>query len=210
MPGRKKFYPVIPVVLLALLLTASRAWAAAIPPGFSVWPARQTDNPKKTWTVKFNLPLNKATVNSNNIYVTDDNNQRVSTLLATSDDGTAVSVSPAGSYQAGKEYRLFLTGGLTSTRGLTLSPQVVVPFTVSDPNAKIILFESNYSSFLTGITVVTSPDVYSVLVNQTEMHYRGNNTYNLGVPGLSQGASVTVKAYDGSGKLLESKTCRIN
>jgi hypothetical protein len=206
MNTKRKLITITLLFAFFALLQAAPAGAAPIPSGFKVWPLKTTDDFGKTWTIKFNMPLDPATINSQNIYVTDDNNQPVATVLSPSPDSAAVAVTPASPYTPGKEYRLFITSGLTSAKGgLPLHPPVVVPFTVADSKAKIIAISSTYSSFLTSITVITSPDVYSVKVGLDEMHYQGGNTYTLGIPGLKIGDVVTIRAYDSNDRLLESK-----
>ena len=211
MPARKKLTKIILGAFLILFFTTSSVPAATLPSGFNAWPTKTTDNMKKTWTIKFNMPVNPATITSSNIYVTDANNQRVDTVLTPSPDGGTVDVTPIKAYTTGKEYRLFVARGLTSAKGSSsLSPQIVVPFAVARNNTKLILISNTSSSLLTNFTVVASPDVHSVNINQTAMHYQGNNTFTLGVTGLTPGNVVTVYAYDSSGQPLESKPYSVN
>jgi hypothetical protein len=54
-----------------------------------------------------------------------------------------------------------------------------MPFIITDRH--IISVESTYTSLITCLTVTTSPEVYKVTANGTEMHYEGDNVYALGI-----------------------------
>ena len=63
------------------------------------------------------------------------------------------------------------------------------------------------SSFLDLHTVViyTVPEVYSVTINDTNMHYEGNNEYSLIVTGVP-GSNITFVLKDKYGNVLETKS----
>lgn len=77
-------------------------------------------------------------------------------------------------------------------------------------SATITSISSSYSSFITSFTVTTSPDVFNVKVNQTDMLYQGNNTFILGMSSLKQGSKVTIYIYDSTNKLLKSQSYTLN
>lgn len=195
------------LIVFSLMIWAVPVQAATIPAGFNTWPLQTTTDTLKAWTVTFSQPTDSNSVNSSNIYVKDDNNLLVKTTLTRSTDGASVQISPVGSYIAGRKYWLYMTGGLTTNNGnQKLTQPVAMPFLVS----KLSSVTDSYSSLLTSFTVITSPDVCSVKINQNYMLYQGNNTYSLGMTGLKQGATVTVYAYDGTGNLLQMQTYTIN
>jgi len=182
---------------------AASVQAATVPSGFSTWPQQTTTDTHKVWTAKFSASVELNTVNSSNIYVTDDSDKLVKTTLTRSSDGVSVQVSPVNAYIAGKTYWLFMTKGLTVDGGTKqLTQPVAMPFIVGNINS----VTNSFSSLITSFTVVTSPEVWSVKINGNEMQYQGNNIYTRGVNGLKQGAKVTVYAYDSSGKLLQSQS----
>ena len=205
----KKYFSVL-LILFSLFGWVAPAQAATIPAGFNTWPQETTTDTHKVWTVKFSAPMDLNTVNSSNIYVTDDNNLPVKTTLTRSADGASVQVSPVSPYIVGKKYWLFMTGGITTNSGKQyLSKPGAVPFMVL-PDSKISSVSDGYSSLLTSFTVVTSLEVCRVKINQSDMIYQGNNIYALGMTGLKQGAKVTVNAYDGKGYLLQSQIYTVN
>ena len=206
----KKYFSIL-LILFSLLIWVVPAQAATIPAGFNTWPQETTTDTHKIWTVKFNAPMDVNTVNSSNIYVTDDNNLPFKTTLTRTTDGASVQVSPVSTYTIGKEYWLFVTGNITFNSGKQhLSKPMAVPLVVTSPDSMISSVSASYSSLITSFTVVTSPEVCGVKINQTEMIYQGNNTYAVGMTGLKQGSNVTVNAYDGNGKFLQSQIYTVN
>ena len=207
----KRLLALLMISVYLIVIGAVPAQATAVPAGFDSWSLQATTDTKKVWTVNFTLPVDPSTVNNSRFYITDDNNQAVKTTLVQSSDGTSVKVNPTKAYTVGAKYWLFIAGGLTANSGKnTLTQPIAVPFIVAAENSKIIQVSGAYSSLLTSFTVVTSPDVYKVKVNQKELLYQGNNTFSLGMTGLKTGSIVTVYAYNSSGKLLESQKYTIN
>ena len=198
------------LILFSLLLWVAPAQAATVPTGFKTWPQETTTDTHKVWTVKFSTPMDLNTVNSDNIYVTDDSNLLVKTTLTRSEDGASVMVSPNNAYTVGKKYWLFITGGITTNGGKQyLSKPGAVPFMVVS-DSKISSVSHSYSGLLTSFAVVTSPEVFRVKINQTDMLYQGNNNFALGMTGLKLGDNVTVSAYDSNGKLLQSQIYKVD
>lgn len=205
----KRYFSIL-LVLFSLLVWVAPGQAATVPAGFNTWPQQTTSDTHKIWTVKFSAPTDLNTVNSSNIYVTDDSNVLMKTTLTRSADGASVLVSPVSAYTVGKKYWLFTTGGITVNSGKQhLTKPMAMPFLVL-PDSKISSISGSYSSLLTSFNVVTSPEVCRVKINQSEMLYQGNDIYALGMTGLKLGANVTVSAYDGNGILLKSQVYTLN
>ncbi|MDQ7093928.1 hypothetical protein REC12_10035 [Desulfosporosinus sp. PR] len=196
-------------ILFSLLLWAVPVQAATIPSGYNIWTLQTTTDTHKVWTVKFNMPADSNSLNNTNLYITDDNNKVVNTTLTTS--GTSVQIKPSAAFIAGNRYWIFITGNITFVNGkLHLTQPLAIPFIVTVPNSEITSVSDSYSSLITSLTVTTSPEVYSVKINQTYMLYQGNNTYTLGMTALKQGSKVTISAYDSNGKSLQSQTYIVN
>ncbi|WP_242846093.1 Ig-like domain-containing protein [Clostridium novyi] len=64
----------------------------------------------KIFTVSFSRNLDKGTVNKSNIYVLDENNHKVSTVVSYDDVNKSVEVNPNHNYESGKKYTLFIKG----------------------------------------------------------------------------------------------------
>lgn len=198
-------------ILLSLLFCVVPVQAATVPTGFNTWTQQTTTDTRKAWTVNFSEPIDRSSLNNTNIYITDDNNTHLSAALTLSTDGASVQISPSAAYISGNKYWLFITGNITSENGnKQLTQPIALPFLVTASNSTISSVSDSYSSFVTGFTVTTSPDVYSVKINQTSMLYQGNNTYTLGVTGLNPGGKVTVYAYDSNGRLVQSQIYIVN
>lgn len=205
----KRYFSVL-LILFSLLVWVAPVHAATVPAGFNIWTTKTTTNTLKDWTVTFSAPMDINSVNSSNLYVTDDSNKLVKTTLIRSADGASVQIHPVSAYVVGKKYWVYVTEGVTVNNGKQhLTKQEAMPFMVVKDSV-ISSVSNSYSSLLTSFTVVTSPEVCSVKIKQSQMLYQGNNIYKLGMTGLKLGSKVTVYAYDGKGKLLESEIYTIN
>ncbi|MGE5398722.1 MAG: hypothetical protein ACM3MK_14455, partial [Chitinophagales bacterium] len=60
------FAAIFMVAIIGLLLNASPALA------WDTWPAATNEDPNHAWTVVFDKAMNTATINSDNIYVSND------------------------------------------------------------------------------------------------------------------------------------------
>ncbi|AEE95446.1 Ig-like domain-containing protein [Mahella australiensis] len=190
------------IVLAAALWLTTAAYASAAPAQYKTWPRKSSADVRKTWSIKFNMPLNENSVNDQTIYVVDASGKRIDVKLALSADKTTVKVTPVSPYTIGGQYSIHATTGVASAHGRHLSQQVVMPFIITDH--RIITIESAYDPIITNLTVTVSSDVYKVTANGMELHYTGNDTYNCGLVGLKPGDTVTIRAYDESNRLLES------
>lgn len=176
--------------------------------GFSVWDTRITDVIDKSWSIKFNGLLATDTVNNNNIYIVDSNNSPVAVTLSISSDNAAVTIRPVSPYTVGNEYWLYVTKGVWcrgagGQTAVPLSSPLVMPFIVAQ-DGYIQSIGNVYNTLLTEISVTTDSAVHSVSINGTNMIYRKNNKFQLGVAGLARSAKLIVKAYDSSGNLLQT------
>lgn len=88
-------------------------------------------NAYKTWTIRFNAPVDSSTVNES-IMVTDASGNRQSVIANSSSDGTSVTVAlPSGaSYRKGQTYTLALKTSLRSASGEYLKNPVFMQFTI--------------------------------------------------------------------------------
>jgi len=198
---RKKCLTVIVLALILGFSFMSTGWAGPVSPGFYAWETKTTDDENKTWTVYFSIPLDVDSINDN-VYITDSENKEVDTQINTSADNRSVTIKPMEAYKRNIEYRIYINDGLRDKNGNNLAQKIVMPFIVTDGFIRII--GNNYSSFVTNINVSTSSDVFILKANNVPMHYHGGDKFRLGKAGLTPGSTVYLKAYDYSGKLLES------
>jgi hypothetical protein len=190
------------IILVAAILMATAAYAVAAPAQYKTWPRKSSADVRKTWSIKFNMPLDEDSVNAQTIYVADASGKRIDVKLTLSADKTTVKVTPVSPYALNGQYSIYATTGIANADGKHLARPVVMPFIITDRH--IISVESAYTSLITSLTVTTSPEVYRVTANGTEMHYEGDNVYALGMSGLKPGDTVTIRAYDQSNRLMES------
>ncbi|WP_081672899.1 Ig-like domain-containing protein [Pontibacillus marinus] len=88
-------------------------------------------NSNKTWTIKFNTPMNRSTLNPHTITVTDDRTgEKIPVKVKMSKDKKSVTVSPVKHYVKGS-YTLTINDQIQSSHGDSLKEAVQLPFTVN-------------------------------------------------------------------------------
>ena len=213
---KKTWWVALLLATIMLLFSVSPIFAAASTIGFTTWPVKTTTEVKKVWSITFNSALLRASVNNSAIYVMNNKQAKVATIIGLSANSLTVTVTPLQAYAAG-DYNLYISSGITSLGGKKLAEQIIVPFTVevttpaSPVSANYILdVKSNFNSYVTELDVQTSPDVYKVNVNKTKMQYMGDDMYSAGIFGLDEGSTILLEAYDQNGRLLQSYNCIVN
>ncbi|MEK4406331.1 Ig-like domain-containing protein [Sporosarcina sp. FSL K6-6792] len=186
------------LAMFIVLLTSSQLGIA------KEWDFEPIDDVNKAWEIKFNIPLDGSSLTTDSVYILDGKGKHPVTLQLTG-NGNTVQVSPKVPYEVGKQYMLMITGAVRANEGKALKTSVEVPFRVVNPTEKIIAVQSLTSGYLTTLTVTGSPDVHKVKVGTEEMRYKGNNRYQATLFDAKPGSTVTIYAYDESGKSLGTK-----
>lgn len=112
------------VLCLALLIPNGMAFAKDIDCG-------QPVTSLKTWTIKFNHPINPQSINNTNIYMTDSSNKTIDTLEFSMLNASSVQIKNTVPYDAG-EYCLHITNSVTSQNGKPLTEAINITFCVTD------------------------------------------------------------------------------
>lgn len=90
----------------------------------------------KSWSIKFNMKLDRSTVNDSNIVVTDSTGNAVPISLQVEKDGMGVVVTPKSQYAYGKTYNLIVKSGVKAVNGKNMSTEAKVQFGVkSNPGS---------------------------------------------------------------------------
>ncbi|MGE5458874.1 MAG: copper amine oxidase N-terminal domain-containing protein, partial [Methanobacterium sp.] len=95
------------------------------------WPAASTDDANHSWTVVFDQAINLSTINSQNIYVSNDaeGSTRISGINVSPSDSTHALVSPpAGGWSSASKYYLIITQNVLTSEGMPLKDTVRMPF----------------------------------------------------------------------------------
>ncbi|PID23569.1 hypothetical protein CSV60_14100 [Sporosarcina sp. P7] len=110
-------------VLLILAMTLSTEAAT--------WPDHSPDqNPDKQWTITFNKPVKKSTV-ENSIYITDSTGGKQNNAITYSDSDKKVHIAPpAGNYRSGETYTLHITQAVHNTDNQPLKAPVTKTFSI--------------------------------------------------------------------------------
>lgn len=80
------------------------------------------------WRVKFSAPLNPATVNNNNLYVTSLNHSPLKTHIRYDTINQYIEIEPLESYAQNESYILTITKNVASAGGQRLKKDVSIQF----------------------------------------------------------------------------------
>lgn len=86
----------------------------------------------KSWTIKFNYPINPSSVNESNFKMVDDSGQSIGITPVLNSDNRSVTVALKSGvkYEVGKTYTLTISKNVQKTSGDTLKQDVKMNFTV--------------------------------------------------------------------------------
>ena len=102
--------------------------------------------------------------------------------------------------------------GIFTVKGTIGDTGFTVKATVKVINENYIShIQIGYVQFLNVFTIVldTTPEVYTVTVNDISAHYEGNGQFSLASASFEAGTDVTLRLYDKYGNLLETKAQKL-
>lgn len=82
------------------------------------------------WRIKFTAPLNPATVNNKNLYVTNLNLTPLSTIIRYDSSNKTIEIEPIEAYAKNESYLLHITTRVKSAKGQNLAKEIAVQFQV--------------------------------------------------------------------------------
>ena len=98
--------------------------------------------------------------------------------------------------------------GTVGDSGFTAKATVNVVNVNYIKNIKIGYFQL-LNAHIHTIIVDTTPDVYTITVDNIPTHYEGNDQFSLASASFKAGSSVTIRLYDKYGNLLETKVQKL-
>lgn len=121
------------LILLILLIPISlRSYAATEEVSLD---ERVISDPRKSWVVTFNHPVNLGSVKKENVYIIDQMGKRIDTSLNVLGEGNKLNISPNTPYSLDKTYFLHIKGNLRSGKKLYLNQHTIVPFALEGGKA---------------------------------------------------------------------------
>ncbi|WP_027623591.1 glucosaminidase domain-containing protein [Clostridium lundense] len=154
------------VVALAITSTMFAGSVFASDSGIKEFEPRTSISTDKKWTIQFNFSLNKETINSDNIIVTDIKGNKIKAYIAPGENDKSVVVTPkTEGYVPAQAYYLNLSTGVQSAGGKKLVQPVRMKFTIADR----YLDTSNYENLpkITDLKMQYEP----MLPNQKQIFY---------------------------------------
>lgn len=89
----------------------------------------------KSWTIRFNQKLDKNTIDSSLIVVTDESGQQIPVDLKLGSDESSIIVSPKGQYTYGKNYDLVIKDGIKGINKGNLAKPAKMKFSTKSSTA---------------------------------------------------------------------------
>ncbi|MTK11073.1 MAG: N-acetylmuramoyl-L-alanine amidase, partial [Clostridiaceae bacterium] len=89
----------------------------------------------KSWTIRFNQKLDKNTIDSSLIVVTDESGQQIPVDLKLGSDESSIIVSPKGQYTYGKNYDLVIKDGIKGINKSNLAKPAKMNFSTKSSTA---------------------------------------------------------------------------
>lgn len=80
------------------------------------------------WRIKFNIPLNPATVNNRNLYVTSLNQVPLNTNIRYDTVDNYIEIEPLSPYAKNESYVLHITKNVKSKSGRSLPDEIKIQF----------------------------------------------------------------------------------
>lgn len=82
------------------------------------------------WKVKFTAPLNPATVNNRNVYVTSLNNTPLQANIRYDSIENCIEIEPLSPYSKNESYLLHVTTNVKSKQGQSIPDEITIQFKV--------------------------------------------------------------------------------
>lgn len=82
------------------------------------------------WKIKFTAPLNPATVNNRNLYVTSVNQIPLKTNIRYDTIENCIEIEPLAPYEKNESYLLHVTTNVKSKQGQSLPNEITIQFKV--------------------------------------------------------------------------------
>ena len=82
------------------------------------------------WRIKFTAPLNPATINNRNLYVTSLNQVPLNTNIRYDTVNNCIEIEPISPYNKDESYLLHINKNVKSKNGQSLSEEITIQFKV--------------------------------------------------------------------------------
>ncbi|WP_232329845.1 MULTISPECIES: glucosaminidase domain-containing protein [unclassified Sporosarcina] len=135
-------WKIIATAVIAIMVTFALTLSAEA----AAWQDHSPDQePDKTWIVTFNKPVDKATVTTKTIYITDSNNEKQTNPITYSDSDKKIHMAPpAGNYRNRETYTLHITQALRNNEGTELKEPVTKTFSIKkSPTYDVATVQAN-------------------------------------------------------------------
>ncbi|OEH92164.1 Ig-like domain-containing protein [Bacillus solimangrovi] len=188
------------------------------------WEHNVTEDAKKAWTVSFNDKVKRSSVSRSTVFITNSKSIQVKSTVQLSKDQKSFTVTPLAAYQAGETYQLTITNKVKSVDNVTLTKTVIMPFKYVEPineeeptilptpetqvkdeplSENVFKVEVELGAYISQVKVTANDYISSVKIEGNDMHYLGNNEYQLGLSGLESGQYLNIQGFDNNGKLIQ-------
>lgn len=168
---------------------------------------RTTDLSDKPWSVTFNKPVDRVTVNKDTVYIQSDDKILLPSTLSISDDGKIIEVKPNKLYKPNVQYSLVILSKLQSKdKNMRLSKDTILRFKYEGAAFKSI----SAKPLPLGMNVIikTKPGVNKIELTDASnnihtMHRTEIDQYSFVLLSQNIGDILNLRAYDANESILE-------
>lgn len=201
------------IVCLMVLSSSKEAFSKTDTLKFKSWGQTLViSDVNKAWLINFSHKINNSTINSYNIFIEDEDGNKLETIATMLNDNKTIKISPSKPYEDLKSYKLFIEDTIENENGKQLKIPVFYEFKVDLKSKKDSINEviTSVNSLFTAVNIKTSSKVYKVYVDNEEAKYKGNNEFNSNIIGKKIGDKVKIKTYDSDNNLIDEMDYTIN
>ena len=121
--------------------------------------------PNKVWTITFNAPILRDSVNTKNVYVHSDKDKVVNISIEFSQDNKSIIINPpAGGYLPGQKYILFVKNKVKTAAGKALKKPIKMMFSVKPTGSSDVVSIDSINEDTT-----TVGKVYATMAGDTSL-----------------------------------------
>jgi len=209
----RKLAKIVAIVCLLILSNSKEAFSKTDTLKFKAWGQPMViSDVNKPWLIKFSHKIKDSTINSYNIFIEDEDGNKLETTVLVQNDNKTIKISPSKPYEDLKSYKLYIEDKIENEEGKLLKTPVFYEFKVDLKDKKDSIKEviSSVNSLFTAVNIKTSSTVYKVYVDNEEAKYKGNNEYNANIIGKKIGDKLKIKTYDSDNNLIDEMDFTIN
>lgn len=139
--------------------------------------SESTVSPMKHWEITFSTSMDPSTIDASTMYVEDVNGNKLEQELFFTENNTKVTVkAPAGGYEQGKEYTLYIDKSIQSSQGVPLKEPMDFEFKIDSKKALVSITSMDVHKET--VTLFNAGDTAVDMTGWSLLSVEGNQRYH--------------------------------